>query len=288
MLKFSIANLVSILFDVLSKSFLTIGFIFFGIIFLIAMIIDIRRYGKIRKLLFVIGWFFVIIFVVFKFFASLNIMLDNFINNIFMQIFFPNLATYFLLIVCTNVLLVFTIFNKKSKTSDKIINYLFFVIISFLLVIILEQIATTKVNIYKPLDVYKNKSILILLESSTLIFLTWMMILGSKKIIRRLVVGNVKNEINDIQPDVVLPQFSPNDIGLTMDEESSGDKSVYNINGSNDVWEKNSGEAFHLKDDSTNDNQKLSDAAKNDKANTNLNDKGIPKKDEIEILDLNG
>ena len=226
MIKFSFANLISILFDVLSDSFVTIIFIFFGLIFLIAMIIQIKKYKKIGKSLFIVGWFFVIIFVLFKFFDSLNIMLDNFINNIFMQIFFPNLATYFLLIVFTNIIFMFTVFNNKSKSSDKIINYFFFVVISFLLIVLLEQVAISKVNIYQPLDAYKNKNILTLVESSTIIFLVWIMIITSKKIIRFLINSNEKMTVKDEKNEDELNQNNDENSIVSVNSDMSAENSV--------------------------------------------------------------
>ena len=186
-MNFSITKLVSSLIDIIMESPSSFLFIVLGIIFSIAMIINMKKNKTIGKTLFLGGWVFIISFIIVKYNNFVSKILDNLINNIFMQIFFPNLASYTIIIIVTNVIFIRSILNKKSKTSNKIINSLFFIAIMVLMVFTIEVIAKNDINIYVRKQVYSNDSVITLIESTTLLFVLWMFILLSKSMLSKLI-----------------------------------------------------------------------------------------------------
>ena len=67
----------------------------------------------------ILGWLFVISFIMIRYISYLNKLFDNLINNIFVQIFFPNLATYIIIILITNIIFYTPFYQKISKTVVK-------------------------------------------------------------------------------------------------------------------------------------------------------------------------
>lgn len=202
MIKLTPSNFIEILYDTIMSSPTTFVTILLGIVFLIIMIVNMKRHKKIGKIPFIIGWVFIIAFVVFKYSPHLTTLFDNLINNIFMQVFFPNLASYIILLALTNFIFLFTILKKDTKTIDKIINSIFFLIIMLFFILSLERVTQKNINIYETLTVYSDKNLLILIEATTITFVIWMIILISKMIIIKLIQKSddkVKGEyqIND-------------------------------------------------------------------------------------------
>ena len=154
MIEVTINSFINTLIEAISSSPTSFVTLIAGIIFLIAMIISLRKHKNMGKTLFIIGWLFIILFIIFRYSDHLTTLFDNLINNVFMQIFFPNLATYVIIIAITNFIFLFTILKGNSKTSNKLINSLFFTVIMLLLILVLDVIIKNEINIYEKLTVY--------------------------------------------------------------------------------------------------------------------------------------
>ena len=209
MANLSIKQFLNTLVKIVFSSPTSIIYIIVGVIFLISMITNIRKKKTIGKTLYLIGWMFIVVFLVTRYNSYLSTLLDNLINTVFTQIFFPNLATYVIIIILSNIIYIKSILNKKQKTYEKIINTIFFAIIMFNVSYTLDEIINEKLNIY-DLNIYSNQKILVLVETTTVIFTLWQIFLLSKKIIKKLIsisnqnIDNSKEKItnNDIDKNV--------------------------------------------------------------------------------------
>ena len=168
-----------------------------GTIILILLIISMRKYKKIPKNIMLITWLFLIMFLIIRYSDFVYNLFDNLMNNIFLQIFFPSLITYVIVFLITNVILIYSLLHKKTSTKLKIINSIFSFAIWFLSLITLELIVTKKVNVYEPLTIYTDKSLLVLVEMDMLIFVVWVLLLGSAKIISTLIKHSDKKVTKD-------------------------------------------------------------------------------------------
>ena len=222
MIKFSANNFIGTLISIITDSPTSILFIVLGTIFTVAMIINVKKNKTIGKTLFIAGWIFIILFIIIKYNEYISKLFDNLINNVFMQIFFPNLATYIIIIVITNFIFLRTVLNKSTKTIEKIVNSMFFSTIMVLMVYTLDLIIENKINIYAQKELYTNKQVLTLIESTTIIFSGWILIIFSKFLITKLVeksnekikqeYENEKNtEINQVET-IPLPQSETNPV----------------------------------------------------------------------------
>ncbi len=187
MIKFETNTFFDTLINIFTGSPSSFLFIVLGIIFTLAMIINIKKNKKIGKTLFIIGWLFIISFIIIRYNSYIGQIFDNLINQIFMQIFFPNLATYVIIIVITNIIFLISINKKDIKNLTKFINSIFFIIIMVMMIYTLEQIISNNINIYDTEEVYTNQNVLVLIESTTILFTIWMIILLSKLAISKLI-----------------------------------------------------------------------------------------------------
>ena len=201
-MNFSIKKLITSLVNIIIGSPTSILFIILGIIFSIAMIINMKKNKTIGKTLYMTGWIFIIAFIIIKYNNYISKILDNLINTIFMQIFFPNLAAYAIIIILTNIIFLYTVFNKNSNITTKLINSPFFITIMVLMVHTIDLISKNNINIYQRKEVYSNDKIVAIIEGTTLIFTLWIITLISKYILKKLIKKSdekIKKEYEDNQ-----------------------------------------------------------------------------------------
>ena len=234
MIKLETGTFFDTLLNIFEGSPSSILFIILGIIFTLAMIINIKKNKKIGKTLYIIGWIFIISFIIIRYNSYLSKIFDNLINQIFMQIFFPNLATYVILIIITNIIFLISINRKNIKNLTKVINSIFFIVIMIMMVYTLEQIISNNINIYSTEEVYTNQNVLVLIESTTILFTIWTVILISKFIISKLIKKSDEkiieeyqekqisdNSIKKVEKPNIIPENESNNIEVLNTNENS-------------------------------------------------------------------
>lgn len=227
-------NFIEILLDVISNSPSSVLFIILGIIFASAMIINIKNKKKIGKLVSILGWIFIVLFIIIRYSSYLNKLFDNLINNIFMQIFFPNLATYVIIIITTNFIFLYSIIKKTSNLS-KVINVIFFTVIMVFMLYTLEQIITNNINIYSFEEVYSNDDISVLIQSTTVLFTFWIILIISKLIINKLIEKSIKNIKNEEKDNISEKQdLSEIQINNTNSQNLEAQNNINNKDDSDD------------------------------------------------------
>ncbi len=227
-------NFIEILLDVISNSPSSVLFIILGIIFASAMIINIKNKKKIGKLVSILGWIFIVLFIIIRYSSYLNKLFDNLINNIFMQIFFPNLATYVIIIIITNFIFLYSIIKKTSNLS-KVINVIFFTVIMVFMLYTLEQIITNNINIYSFEEVYSNDDISVLIQSTTVLFTFWIILIISKLIINKLIEKSIKNIKNEEKDNISEKQdLSEIQINNTNSQNLEAQNNINNKDDSDD------------------------------------------------------
>lgn len=238
------SNFINTLLDIITNSPSSVLFIILGIIFATAMIINIKNKKQIGKLVFILGWLFIVTFILIRFNSYLNKLFDNLINNIFMQIFFPNLATYIIIIIITNIIFLYTILSKKTANQAKITNTIFFITIMVFMVYTLEQIITNNINVYQFTEVYTNSNITTLIQSTTLLFTLWIILIISKLIINKLIQKSIENITNEEQI---------NNIKINKSNSLNSHQTI------NNIQEQNNIESNKKTDESSDDNNSNDD-----------------------------
>lgn len=247
MIKLETGTFFDTLLNIFEGSPSSILFIILGIIFTLAMIINIKKNKKIGKTLYIIGWIFIISFIIIRYNSYLSKIFDNLINQIFMQIFFPNLATYVILIIITNIIFLISINRKNIKNLTKVINSIFFIVIMIMMVYTLEQIISNNINIYSTEEVYTNQNVLVLIESTTILFTIWTIILISKFIISKLIKKSDEkiieeyqekqisdNSIKKVEKPNIIPENESNNIEVLNTNENSSSENK-NENSDDDI-----------------------------------------------------
>lgn len=183
MSKMSFWEKIDILFDLSKSSYLYILIIFIllslGIIFTTTNNKTINRNKKIY-----IGFSiftFICMFLIYH--KSLSKIFDYMMNNLFIAIYFPNLAIYLAAIIITNIIVWFSIFNFKTSDSIRKLNTIIYLLMNYLLALVLSVIHKNNLDVFTQSSIYTNKQATAIIELSSIIFIVWILFLITYKII---------------------------------------------------------------------------------------------------------
>lgn len=135
-----------------------------------------------------------------KYVLSFN---DSIVEKVFKAIYFPNLVVYFSMLVISILLLVVMLINKKFSLVTKITNVVSFFGIWFFFVLTLDLVKKEGINFYEVKELYTNKSVMTLLQTSMSIFVIWLGVIVMDLIIRNLDNKMNKNNMNQLENKII-------------------------------------------------------------------------------------
>lgn len=168
---------LNILIEVCKSSSVFIIALVIALVFGLILITTNRTNIKSSRKLFIAFYLFILVatFVLYK--DSLSNMIQYLMNNLFVIIYFPNLAVYFAAIIITNIILWLSVFNFKTKKIIKNINIIVYLAISYLLLVLLTIVNTNKLDVFDQTSVYSNQAARAIIELSSTLFITWIIFL---------------------------------------------------------------------------------------------------------------
>lgn len=176
MANFSFIDKIKILFNtILSTPFFSLSALI-GIILAILMIIDIIKHKKIRKRYYIAAWFFIFIFIITKYSKVIPTLLDNLINQIFMALYFPSIGVYMFLLIIINIGFIYSLIKNIHK-SYKILSGIISIIMDLLFILIINLLLENNIDITSEITLYTNSKLLVLLELSTALFVSWILLI---------------------------------------------------------------------------------------------------------------
>ena len=198
----------SYLFLIVLAILLFLGFMFFT---------TNKKNSKKRKYLYAISSTVILILMIAFYHGSLANIFDYMMNNLFIAIYFPNLAIYFAAIIIMNIILWVSLFNFKTTSIIKKINIVIYVIMNYLLALLLSVINTNKLDIFNQASVYGNNNARALIELSSFVFVIWIIFLIVYKIILTYIRKDYRPKVKKViikkrvrkLPDNFIPTTTP-------------------------------------------------------------------------------
>ena len=195
MVKYSIIEKLNVLLTIIKSSPFFLTCFIVGTFLLSFVILDYKTTKKIRNKFLIFALILTLGFIFYKYYNYLISLSDNLIEEIFMAIYFPNLAVYTIVIVSTNICLFISLLKKKLNNEYKVANIFSTILLDFLFILILETIIKNKIDVYETLTVYSNKELLILIELSTAIYTAWLLVVGFMKLVDK----TIRKEIVEVK-----------------------------------------------------------------------------------------
>lgn len=160
---------------IISKPFFALSALI-GIVLAILMIIDIIKHKKIRKRYYLASWLFIFLFIVTKYMSVIPTLVDNLINQIFLILYFPSIGVYMLLLIIINLGFIYSLIKNIHK-SYKILSGIISILMDLLFIFVINIILDNKIDITSEITLYTNSNLLVLLELSTALFVSWLLLI---------------------------------------------------------------------------------------------------------------
>lgn len=155
------------------SSFMSVELFVIGLLLFIFLFINISKNEKIIKLfgVFLYLLFFVLICVFYSDYTVQS--MDGIVKYIMNYIYFPSLAMYFMIMVFVTVAMIYTMFSKKMTLFLKRFNTIIFSILYIFYIQVIGQVADNKIYFTTDISIYKNETILALVQVSNFILVLW-------------------------------------------------------------------------------------------------------------------
>ncbi len=184
MSQISFGEKVSTLWKMISSSYLYLFVLAFFIILIYLFVTTNRSNQKQSKMFYLFLYFIVFVIILMQYGTSIYSFFDYLMNNLAILFYFPNLSTYFIMIVITNIVLWVSIFHHQTDKNIKIMNSISFCVLHYLLFLILEIVKKQKLDVFTLESLYSSKEAMSLIELSNFLFLLWISLLLVYKIIK--------------------------------------------------------------------------------------------------------
>lgn len=222
MANISFVDKIKILFNtIFSNPFLSLSAVI-GIILAVLMIIDIIKHKKIRRKYYIAAWFLIFLFIIVRYYKVFPLLVDNLINQVFMTLYFPNVGVYMMLLIIINISFIYCL-AKNIHKSYKVLTGIISIFLDLLFILIINFILENNIDITSDITLYTNSKLLVLLELSTALFVSWILLiffisayLKLKKLDNNLLFDQnlaypemaiYVNETNNVYKRKVIPAF---------------------------------------------------------------------------------
>ena len=172
----SILKKMSVLVNVIASSPLFLFCCMIGVFVLIFYIVSIKKKENTNKIVFIGIWLSLVLLLIINYNTTLMGIVDNLFDDIFTALFFPNLTVYIVILSIVNVAFFYSVFSKKLYKINRILNFASGIIINILCLFIVDTVNKNNINVYEELTVYSNSTLLILLELTTSVFVSWILL----------------------------------------------------------------------------------------------------------------
>ena len=155
------------------SSFMSVELFVIGLLLFIFLFINISKNEKIIKLfgVFLYLLFFVLICIFYSDYTVQS--MDGVVKYIMNYIYFPSLAMYFMIMVFVTIAMIYTMFSKKMTLFLKRFNTIIFSILYIFYIQVIGQVADNKIYFTTDISIYKNETILALVQVSNFILVLW-------------------------------------------------------------------------------------------------------------------
>ena len=153
------------------QSFLTIEILLIFILIFIFLIYNEKRHNKKVKIFLTTLIIFFTLLLVFYFSEDISIVLSEIIKPLIRSFYFPNIIFYFLTVIISLTILVYTIFKEKIEKLNKIITYILTLLHLFLFTNFISLAITNNISLTDTANIYQHDNMFVIVLFSQIIFI---------------------------------------------------------------------------------------------------------------------
>ena len=140
---------------------------------------------KLNRWIYISFWSFFLVLIIAIYKDIFLLLIDSLFEKFFMALYFPSLTVYVSVIVISNLFFIYSLLKKNINYLHKILNIITSIIINVFFILIVDIVDKNNINVYEQIAVFSNSNLLVLLELSTAVFLSWILL-------NLLITANIK------------------------------------------------------------------------------------------------
>ena len=149
MLQVSLFDQLEVMMSMIVSSPLNLLILLFISAIIALLIIDYKKKQKIIERIILISLFILGLIIFLVFHTVILGLLDSFMNNLIRTIYFPNYVVYILILITSNLVLIYSILNNEMGYSYKISNYTLGISLDFIAILLFNVIIKNNILFIK-------------------------------------------------------------------------------------------------------------------------------------------
>ena len=174
----SLIEKFGVIFKYTFSSFLSIEMFIFSLLLFCILVYSVRANNHFIQMISIGIYIGFVIGIIISYTSYVQTSFNSFTKAILNYIYFPSTVAYFFIIVFVTILILYTLFSKNITNIKKIFNYLFFSIMYFFFMTFMALSAFDGVDLMEITELYKNDTILSIVQISNLLLVIWLIVTG--------------------------------------------------------------------------------------------------------------
>lgn len=174
----SLIEKLGVIFKYTFSSFLSIEMFIFSLLLFCILVYTVKVNNHFIQMISIGIYIGFVIGIIISYTSYVQTSFNSFTKAILNYIYFPSTVVYFFIIVFVTILILYTLFSKNITNIKKIFNYLFFSIMYFFFMTFMALSAFDGVDLMEITELYKNDTILSIVQISNLLLVIWLIVTG--------------------------------------------------------------------------------------------------------------
>lgn len=174
----SLIEKLGVIFKYTFSSFLSIEMFIFSLLLFCILVYSVKVNNHFIQMISIGIYIGFVIGIIISYTSYVQTSFNSFTKAILNYIYFPSTVVYFFIIVFVTILILYTLFSKNISNIKKIFNYLFFSIMYFFFMTFMALSAFDGVDLMEITELYKNDTILSIVQISNLLLVIWLVVTG--------------------------------------------------------------------------------------------------------------
>ncbi len=167
-----------IVFRYMFSSFLSIEMLILSLLLFLILFVNLKRNNRIIQMIAIGIYIGFVVGVVISYTTYVQTCIDSFVKLFMNYVYFPSTVVYFFIMTFVSVMIIWTLFSTKLTTFKRIFNYAFFSILYFFFMSFIALATYDGVDLLDTPTLYENDLILSLVQLSNFILLIWIVFTG--------------------------------------------------------------------------------------------------------------
>lgn len=186
MIPLTLSQKIKVALDLIFSSTFCITLIIFSLLLIILLIVNLKKDSSKKNKLLVIIYIGLLSLIIIKYYKLIFTFIDYLLEKVLTFIYFPNFAIYIVIIIFTNISIIFNLKNNNYSKIMKWFHIFFFCAFNFLFTLVLEIIYIDNINIYDDITIYKDVNLLVIVEFSIGLWFLWLSIISGQLLLKRI------------------------------------------------------------------------------------------------------